>query len=73
MMQNLFWASGYNLVALPIAAGALASRGIILQPAVAAIFMSLSTVIVAMNALFLRGKKLYSEGNRTKIRGGTDE
>jgi Cu2+-exporting ATPase len=58
MMQNLFWASGYNLVALPIAAGALASRGIILQPAVAAIFMSLSTVIVAMNALFLRGKRL---------------
>ncbi len=57
MMQNLFWASGYNLVALPIAAGALASKGIILQPAVAAIFMSLSTVIVAVNALLLRGKK----------------
>jgi Cu2+-exporting ATPase len=58
MMQNLFWASGYNLVALPIAAGALASKGIILQPAVAAIFMSLSTVIVAVNALLLRGKRL---------------
>ena len=58
MMQNLFWASGYNLVALPIAAGVLASKGIILQPAVAAIFMSLSTVIVALNALGLRGKKL---------------
>ena len=58
MMQNLFWASGYNLVALPIAAGALASKGIILQPAVAAIFMSLSTVIVALNALLLRGKRL---------------
>ena len=57
MMQNLFWASGYNLVALPIAAGALASKGIILQPAVAAIFMSLSTVIVAVNALLLRGKR----------------
>lgn len=58
MMQNLFWASGYNLVALPIAAGALASKGIILQPAVAAIFMSLSTVIVAVNALLLRSRKL---------------
>jgi Cu2+-exporting ATPase len=59
MMQNLFWASGYNLVALPVAAGVLASRGIILQPAVAAIFMSLSTVIVALNALLLKGKELY--------------
>jgi Cu2+-exporting ATPase len=58
MMQNLFWASGYNLVALPIAAGALASRGVVLQPAVAAMFMSLSTVIVAVNALLLRGRKL---------------
>jgi len=58
MMQNLFWASGYNLVALPVAAGALASKGIILQPAAAAIFMSLSTVIVALNALLLRGKRL---------------
>ena len=58
MMQNLFWASGYNLVALPIAAGALASQGIVLQPAVAAMFMSLSTVIVAVNALLLRGRKL---------------
>jgi len=63
MMQNLFWASGYNLVALPIAAGVLASKGIILQPAVAAMFMSLSTVIVAVNALLLRGKRLSSEAN----------
>lgn len=58
MVQNLFWASGYNLVALPIAAGALASKGIILQPALAAVFMSLSTVIVAVNALLLRSRKL---------------
>jgi Cu2+-exporting ATPase len=63
MMQNLFWASGYNLVALPIAAGALASRGIILQPAVAAIFMSLSTVIVAVNALLLRQRGLEKKRN----------
>lgn len=58
MMQNLFWATGYNIVAMPLAAGVLASRGILLQPALAAVFMSLSTVIVAVNALLLRRKKL---------------
>lgn len=58
MIQNLWWASGYNIVALPLAAGVLASRGILLQPAVAAIFMSLSTVIVAVNAILLRNKDL---------------
>jgi Cu2+-exporting ATPase len=58
MIQNLFWATAYNLVALPLAAGVLASRGVILQPAVAAIFMSLSTVIVALNALLLRRRNL---------------
>ena len=57
MMQNLFWATAYNIVALPLAAGVLASKGIILQPAVAAIFMSLSTVIVSFNALLLRRRK----------------
>ncbi len=58
MIQNLFWATGYNLVALPIAAGALYFKGIILEPAVAAAFMSLSTVIVAVNAVLLRRQKL---------------
>ena len=58
MMQNLFWATGYNVAAIPLAAGALAFRGIILQPAVAAVLMSLSTVIVAANAMLLRNKKL---------------
>ena len=58
MIQNLFWATAYNVVALPIAAGALAFKGIILQPAVAAVFMSLSTVIVAFNAVLLRRKKI---------------
>ena len=58
MIQNLFWATGYNIVALPLAAGALASKGIILQPAVAAVFMSVSTVIVALNALLLRRRSL---------------
>ncbi len=54
MIQNLWWASGYNIVALPLAAGALAAWGIVLQPAIAAVFMSFSTVIVAINAMMLR-------------------
>lgn len=58
MLQNLFWATGYNVVALPLAAGVLTSKGILLQPALAALFMSLSTVIVAVNAVLLKGKKL---------------
>ncbi|MGH7238639.1 MAG: heavy metal translocating P-type ATPase, partial [Candidatus Saccharimonadales bacterium] len=58
MIQNLFWATGYNIIAIPLAAGALAFRGIILPPAAAAILMSLSTVIVAANALLLNRKKL---------------
>lgn len=58
MMQNLFWATGYNIVALPLAAGVLAWQGIILQPALAAIFMSASTVIVAINAIMLKRKTL---------------
>lgn len=58
MRQNLFWATGYNILALPLAAGVLASKGIILQPSVAAVFMSVSTVIVALNALLLRRGKL---------------
>ncbi len=58
MIQNLFWATGYNVVAIPLAAGVLSSKGILLQPAVSAVFMSLSTVIVAVNAMLLKGKKL---------------
>lgn len=58
MMQNLFWATGYNIVALPLAAGVLYSRGIVLEPAMAAVLMSISTVIVALNALLLRRKTL---------------
>ena len=60
MLQNIFWATGYNVFALPLAAGVLVSRGVLLQPAVAAIFMSLSTIIVAVNAVLLKraGKKL---------------
>jgi Cu2+-exporting ATPase len=54
MRQNLFWATGYNVIALPLAAGVLAAQGVILTPALAALFMSLSTVIVAINAQRLR-------------------
>jgi P-type Cu2+ transporter len=54
MIQNLFWATGYNIVALPLAAGILAPIGIVLSPAVGALMMSLSTVIVAINAQLLR-------------------
>jgi len=58
MVQNLWWASGYNLIAIPLAAGVLARHGILLSPAVGAVLMSLSTVIVAVNAQLLRRAKL---------------
>ncbi len=54
MVQNLFWATGYNVAAIPLAAGVLFTWGIILSPAVGAVLMSLSTVIVAINARFLK-------------------
>lgn len=58
MIQNLWWAAGYNIVALPLAAGVLAPWGILLPAAVGAILMSLSTVIVALNAQLLRRVRL---------------
>ena len=58
MIQNLWWAAGYNIFALPLAAGALAWKGVLLGPAFAAILMSGSTIIVAFNATLLRRKKL---------------
>lgn len=54
MVQNLFWATGYNVVAIPLAAGALAGLGILLAPAIGAVFMSISTIVVAFNAQLLR-------------------
>ncbi|EKE11716.1 MAG: hypothetical protein ACD_15C00034G0009 [uncultured bacterium] len=57
MVQNLAWATGYNVVAIPLAAGVLASFGILLSPALGAIFMSFSTVIVAINAKTLKVRK----------------
>jgi Cu2+-exporting ATPase len=58
MVQNLWWAAGYNVVAIPLAAGVLAGQGIVLSPAVGAILMSASTVIVAINAQLLRRARL---------------
>ena len=58
MMQNLWWAAGYNIVAIPLAAGVLAPQGILLPPAFAEVLMSASTVIVAINAQLLRRAKL---------------
>jgi Cu2+-exporting ATPase len=54
MLQNLWWAAGYNVIALPLAAGLLAHWGILLSPAIGALLMSLSTLIVAINAQLLR-------------------
>jgi Cu2+-exporting ATPase len=58
MIQNLWWAAGYNIFAIPLAAGVLVSRGIVLSPAIGAVLMSASTVIVAINAQLLRRAKL---------------
>lgn len=58
MIQNLVWATGYNALALPLAAGVLSPIGFTLSPAVGAILMSISTIVVAVNAQFLRNVKL---------------
>jgi Cu2+-exporting ATPase len=58
MIQNLWWASGYNILALPLAAGVLAGVGIILSPAVGAVLMSVSTVVVAINATLLKNYRI---------------
>ncbi len=63
MLQNLGWATGYNLVSVPVAAGVLAWAGITLAPAVGAVLMSLSTIVVAVNAQLLR---------RVDLRPGAD-
>ena len=58
MVQNLWWAAGYNIVAIPLAAGVLANWGILLSPAVGALLMSVSTIVVALNAQLLRRAEL---------------
>ncbi len=57
MVQNLWWAAGYNIFAIPLAAGVFAGLGIVVDPAVGAILMSLSTVLVAVNSQTLRRNK----------------
>jgi len=58
MVQNLWWAAGYNILAIPLAAGVLSAWGILLTPAVGAVLMSVSTVVVAINAQLLKRVKL---------------
>jgi P-type Cu2+ transporter len=62
MLQNLAWATGYNVVAIPLAAGAFAWAGIVLAPALGAVAMSVSTIVVALNAMLLRGLDLRPDG-----------
>ncbi len=57
MIQNLWWGAGYNILAIPLAAGVLAPMGILLSPAIGAILMSISTIVVALNAMTLKLKK----------------
>ena len=54
MVQNLGWAEGYNIIAIPLAAGVLISAGVIITPAIGAVVMSLSTIICAINAQLLK-------------------
>jgi Cu2+-exporting ATPase len=54
MIQNLAWAAGYNVIAIPLAAGVLAPIGLVLPPAMGAVLMSASTIVVALNAQLLR-------------------
>jgi Cu2+-exporting ATPase len=61
MIQNLIWATGYNVVAIPLAMGILAPIGILLDPAIGAVFMSVSTVVVSINAQLMRGLDLTGD------------
>lgn len=62
MIQNLWWAAGYNIIAIPLAAGVLAGIGIVMPPAMGAVLMSVSTIVVAVNAMTLRSLDLSPEG-----------
>jgi len=68
MVQNLVWATGYNLFAIPVAAGVLAWAGVTLAPAVGALLMSVSTIVVAINAQLLRRHRLGREPTRRPAR-----
>jgi Cu2+-exporting ATPase len=72
MKQNLWWAAGYNLLAVPLAAGVLAPIGFVLPMSVGAALMSLSTIVVAANAQWLRRLDLAPATSAEKILGTTD-
>jgi Cu2+-exporting ATPase len=67
MVQNLAWALGYNVVAIPLAAGIFAWAGVTFPPAVGAIAMSASTIVVAFNAMLLRNLDLRPGRSRTAL------
>jgi Cu2+-exporting ATPase len=67
MVQNLVWATGYNVFAIPIAAGVLAWAGVSLSPALAAVLMSVSTIVVALNAQLLRGLDLRPSDRASNV------
>ena len=69
MRQNLWWAAGYNLLAVPLAAGVLAPIGFVLPMSVGAVLMSLSTIVVALNAQLLRRLDLRPEASAERLRG----
>src|SRR5688572_19534456 len=66
MVQNLIWATGYNAIAIPLAAGVLYTTGFVLDPAIGAVFMSLSTIIVAINAQLLKRQISLNKRNMTE-------
>ena len=63
MLQNLVWAAGYNVIAIPVAAGVFAWAGIVLAPALGAVLMSVSTIVVALNAQLLRRVNLRPDAD----------
>ncbi len=67
MIQNLIWATGYNVVALPLAAGVLYKQGILLSPAAGAVLMTVSTIVVAINASMLAVKNRHSQTQLLKV------
>lgn len=69
MVQNLAWATGYNAFAIPLAAGVLYKYGVLLSPAMGAVLMSLSTVIVAINARLLKLRQETEEHQRKEVKG----
>jgi Cu2+-exporting ATPase len=73
MLQNLWWAAGYNIFAIPLAAGVLANFGVIIDPAVGAILMSLSTAIVAINSQTLRKYEPRSEKPKMEMQNSRNE